>query len=68
MNKRPPIPRDLSGLPERARRHFQTVAILNHLDRAERQATPEQFAVAARIAARAVCNARNGKVVGSDWP
>jgi hypothetical protein len=68
MNKRPPIPGDLSGLPERARRHFQTVAILNHLDRAERQATLEQFAAAARIAARAVCNARNGKVVGSDWP
>ena len=68
MNKRPPIPRDFSGLPERAQRHFQTVAILNHLDRSERQATPEQFAAAARIAARAVCNARNGKVVGGDLP
>jgi len=68
MNKLPPIPRDLAGLPERARRHFQSVAILNHLDRAERQATSEQFAAAARIAARAVCNARNGKVVGGQLP
>jgi len=68
MNKRPPVPRDFSGLPERARRHFQSVAILNHLDRAERQATPEQFASAARIAARAVCNARDGKVVGGEMP
>jgi len=42
--------------------------MLNHLDRAERQATPEQFAAAARIAARAVCNARNGKVVGDRLP
>ena len=42
--------------------------MLNHLDRAERQATPEQFAVAARIAARAVCNARSGKVVGDKLP
>jgi hypothetical protein len=63
-NKHPPVPHPLSGLPERARRHFQSVAILNHLDRAERQATPEQFAAAARIAARAVCNARTGKVFG----
>jgi len=62
VNKRPPIPDDHSPpLPERARRHFQSIAILTELDKAERRATPEQFASAARIAARAVCNARNGQ-------
>jgi hypothetical protein len=63
MDKRPPIPRHPSpALPERAWRHFKSVAILNELDKAERQATAEQFAAAARIAARALCNARNGRV------
>jgi hypothetical protein len=43
----------------RARLHFQSVAILNALDKAECQATPEQFASAAKIAARTVLSARN---------
>jgi hypothetical protein len=63
MNKRPPIPRQLlPELPERARRHFKSIAILSELDKAESQATHDQFAVAARIAARAVCNARNKRM------
>jgi hypothetical protein len=36
----------------RARRHFQTLAILGAFDKAEEQATAEQFAVAARVTAR----------------
>lgn len=43
----------------KAYRHFQSVELLAQLDRAERYATPEQFAAAARIAARSVTNARH---------
>ena len=43
----------------KAHRHFQSVALLAELDRAERYATYEQFASAAKIAARAVANARH---------
>jgi len=46
-------------MTSKARLHFQSIAILNELDRAERQATPEQFASAARVAARTVSAARN---------
>ena len=48
-----------SVMTSKARLHFQSIAILNELDRAERQATPEQFASAAKIAARTVSVARN---------
>lgn len=43
----------------KAQRHFQSVALLSGLDRAERYATFEQFASAAKIAARSISNARN---------
>ena len=59
MNKPPPLPRHLAHLSERARRHFETIAIINELDNAERHATLEQFTAAARVAARAICNARH---------
>jgi len=36
----------------RARKHFETLVILNGLDGAERLVTPTQFATAAKIAAR----------------
>jgi hypothetical protein len=42
----------------KARLHFQSVAILNELDKAECQATLEQFASAAKIAARTLLLAR----------
>jgi soluble cytochrome b562 len=58
MNKPLPFPRRLGDLPERARRHFESIAIINELDNAERHATQEQFMAAARVAARAICNAR----------
>ena len=45
--------RDLAAaMVLRARRHFQTIAILGAFDRAEEHATAEQFAAAARVAAR----------------
>jgi hypothetical protein len=46
-------------MTEKAQRHFQIIAMLNELDRAEQHVTPERFASAARIAARLVSNARN---------
>jgi hypothetical protein len=46
-------------MTSKARLHFQSIAILNELDSAERRATPEQFASAAKIAARTVSVARN---------
>jgi hypothetical protein len=45
-------------MTSKAQLHFQSIAILNGLDRAERQATPELFASAAKIAARTVWMAR----------
>ena len=42
----------------RARRHFQTIAILGAFDRAEEHATAEQFATAARISARILSMSR----------
>ena len=60
MDKRAPTRRyGATVMTNKARRHFQSIAILNELDRAERYVTPEQFASAARIAARAVSVARN---------
>jgi len=60
MHKHKPIRyRGARVMTEKARRHFQVIAILNELDRAEQHATLEQFASAARIAARLVSNARN---------
>ena len=58
MNKPVPPPRHLAHLTERARRHFESIAIINELDNAERHATQEQFTTAARVAARTICNAR----------
>jgi hypothetical protein len=49
----------MSALPEKTRCHLQTAAILDALDAAERQATDELFAIAARIAARAISKARH---------
>ena len=46
-------------MTEKAQRHFQSIAVLKELDQAERDATVEDFAAAAKIAARAVSNARN---------
>jgi hypothetical protein len=46
-------------LTSKARLHFQSIAILNYLDRAEWHATAEQFAAAAKIAARTLLLARN---------
>ena len=61
MDKRHPFQRDVNkAIGLRARRHFQTIAIIGALDRAEQQATVEQFASAARIAARILSSARNG--------
>src|SRR4029453_472029 len=53
MNERAP-PRRFAAtvMTSKARLHFQSIAILNELDRAERRATPEQFASAAKITAR----------------
>ena len=45
-------------MTDKAHRHFQSVALLAELDRAERYATYQQFASAAKIAARSVANAR----------
>jgi len=60
MDKRGPFQRDPgTAMARRARRHFETIAILGELDRAEQRATPEQFATAARIAARILSNARS---------
>jgi len=42
----------------RARRHFQVVAILSALDRAEAQATTKAFKEAARVAARVLARLR----------
>jgi hypothetical protein len=55
MNKRD----SAAAMALRARRHFQTMAILSGFDRAEEQATAEQFNSAARIAARILFNVRN---------
>ena len=55
MNRRYP---SSAYLTQRARRHFETVAIVKALDRAERLATALQFATAAKIAARVMCSAR----------
>ena len=46
-------------MASKAQLHFQSIAILNELDKAERHATREQFASAAKIAARTVSVARN---------
>jgi L-fucose isomerase-like protein len=62
MDKPSQSSRYLSGLPLRTRRHFETVAIINQLEHAERYATIEQFTAAARIAARAICNAKLGRL------
>ena len=60
MNERAPTRRvGATVMTSKARLHFQSIALLNELDRAERQATPEQFASAARIAARTVSVARD---------
>ncbi len=59
MNKPLPPPRHLAHLSERTRRHFESIAIINELENAERHATLEQFTVAAKVAARAICNARH---------
>ena len=60
MSERAP-PRRFAArvMTSKALLHFQSIAILNELDRAERQATPKQFASAAKIAARTVSLARN---------
>jgi len=42
----------------RARKHFESIAIVRALDRAERLVTALQFAVAAKIAARIISSAR----------
>ena len=42
----------------RARKPFESIAILHALDRAERLVTAMQFATAARIAARIMSSAR----------
>jgi len=60
MNERAPTRRvGATVMTSKARLHFQSIAILNELDRAERQATTAQFASAARIAARTVTVARD---------
>jgi hypothetical protein len=59
MDKRGPFQRTpRTAVALRAQRHFQTIALLEQLDRAERYAGTEEFAAAARIAARALSNAR----------
>jgi len=50
----PPRRSNAKVMTSNALRHFQSIAILNELDRAERQATPQQFASAAKVAARMV--------------
>jgi hypothetical protein len=42
----------------RARLHFETLELINQLEVAEQRATPEQFAAAARTAARAISTAK----------
>jgi len=42
----------------RARRHFQSIAILGAFDRAEARPTSAQFAAAARVAARTLSTLR----------
>ena len=59
MHKPSQSSRYLSQLTLRTRRHFETVAIINQLEQAERKVTLEQFTAAARIAARAICNAKH---------
>lgn len=60
MDERAPTRRfGATVMTSKARLHFQSIAILKEFDRAERQATPGQFASAARIAARTVSVARN---------
>ena len=60
MNEPVPFRRCAAGvMTSKARLHFQSIAILHELDRAERHATPEQFASAAKVAARTVSVARN---------
>ena len=60
MDERAPTRRfGATVMTSKARLHFQSIAILNELDKAERKATPEQLASAARIAARTVSIARN---------
>jgi len=46
-------------MTSKSRLHFQSVALVSELDRAENQATPEQFASAAKITARTISIARN---------
>ena len=59
-NKRPKIPPNLwATLSERARRHLLSVSIIENLDAVELQASAEQFAVAARIAARVISQVRH---------
>jgi len=56
MEKRKPP--SACGMELRARKHFETLALLSALDHAERLATAIQIAAAARIAARIVSSAR----------
>lgn len=59
-NKRHLIPPGVwAKLSDRARRHLMSIMIIERLEAVERQATTEQFALAARIAARAIAHARN---------
>lgn len=59
MDKRPPTwPYGRAVMTNKARRHFQSIAMLSELDRVERHATTEQFAAAAKLTARAVSIAR----------
>jgi len=56
--RQPPRPYGAAVATNKARRHFLSIAMLSQLDRAERHVTTEQFAAAAKIAARAVSIAR----------
>jgi hypothetical protein len=56
--RQPPQLYGAAVMTSKARRHFQSIAVLSQLDRAERHATPEEFAAAAKITARAVSIAR----------
>jgi hypothetical protein len=59
-NERRLIPPGIwARLSDRARRHLMSVLIIERLEAVERHASPEQFAAAARIAARIISQARN---------
>ena len=60
-NKRHSISPEMWALmSRRAREHVMSIRLLDRLDAAERGATREQFAFAARTAARAILRARYG--------